>query len=172
MTEQRAELRGGRHHALDLIEVGTGLGGRTQGVPREGGFAQRLVLDGPLDALAAAAEAEVAAGGHGGDVELDREMIELIRDPLTHIVRNAVDHGLEPADERAARRLPNFSYEVNAHVLRVDLHDDRKTAKGKRYNASYGNARSHTASKVAVGAAAPVVKKTVAKAPAKKADAE
>ena len=31
---------------------------------------------------------------------------------------------------------------------------DRKTAKGKRYNASYGNARSHTASKVAVGAAA------------------
>ena len=29
---------------------------------------------------------------------------------------------------------------------------DRKTAKGKRYNASYGNARSHTASKVAVGA--------------------
>ena len=28
---------------------------------------------------------------------------------------------------------------------------DRKTAKGKRYNASYGNARSHTASKVAVG---------------------
>ncbi|ATR22174.1 Gluconate 2-dehydrogenase alpha chain [Roseomonas mucosa] len=33
----------------------------------------------------------------------------------------------------AARRLPNFSYEVNAHVLRVDLHDDRKTAKGVTY---------------------------------------
>ncbi|KAG0920003.1 hypothetical protein G6F32_015820 [Rhizopus arrhizus] len=49
---------------------------------------------------------------------------------------------------------------------------DRKTAKGKRYNASYGNARSHTASKVAVGAAAPVAKKTVAKAPAKKAVAK
>src|SRR5205085_2664336 len=29
----------------------------------------------------------------GGDVELDREMIEMIRDPLTHIIRNAVDHG-------------------------------------------------------------------------------
>ncbi|TFI59306.1 chemotaxis protein CheA [Sphingomonas parva] len=37
----------------------------------------------------------------GGDVELDREMIEMIRDPLTHIVRNAIDHGIEPA---AARR--------------------------------------------------------------------
>ena len=35
----------------------------------------------------------------GGDVELDREMIEMIRDPLTHIVRNSIDHGIEtPAD--------------------------------------------------------------------------
>ena len=33
----------------------------------------------------------------GGDVELDREMIEMIRDPLTHIIRNAVDHGIENA---------------------------------------------------------------------------
>jgi two-component system chemotaxis sensor kinase CheA len=36
----------------------------------------------------------------GGDVELDREMIEMIRDPLTHIVRNALDHGIETPDER------------------------------------------------------------------------
>src|SRR5437868_2959264 len=38
----------------------------------------------------------------GGDVELDREMIEMIRDPLTHIVRNAIDHGIETAEARAA----------------------------------------------------------------------
>lgn len=37
----------------------------------------------------------------GGDVELDREMIEMIRDPLTHIVRNAIDHGIEPPADRA-----------------------------------------------------------------------
>ena len=36
----------------------------------------------------------------GGDVELDREMIEMIRDPLSHIVRNAIDHGIESAEER------------------------------------------------------------------------
>ena len=36
----------------------------------------------------------------GSDVEIDREMIEAIRDPLTHIVRNAIDHGIEHADER------------------------------------------------------------------------
>ena len=39
----------------------------------------------------------------GADVELDREMIELMRDPLAHIVRNAIDHGIEaPARRRAA----------------------------------------------------------------------
>ncbi|QLC21618.1 chemotaxis protein CheA [Parasphingopyxis sp. CP4] len=38
----------------------------------------------------------------GTDVELDREMIEMLRDPLTHIVRNALDHGIEAPDERAA----------------------------------------------------------------------
>ena len=38
----------------------------------------------------------------GGDVELDREMIEMIRDPLSHIVRNAIDHGIEPPEDRVA----------------------------------------------------------------------
>ena len=38
----------------------------------------------------------------GSDVEIDREMIEAIRDPLTHIVRNSIDHGIESAAERGA----------------------------------------------------------------------
>lgn len=38
----------------------------------------------------------------GGDVELDREMIEMIRDPLTHIIRNSIDHGIETPSERSA----------------------------------------------------------------------
>ncbi len=38
----------------------------------------------------------------GGDVELDREMIETVRDPLTHIIRNAIDHGIENSAERIA----------------------------------------------------------------------
>lgn len=44
----------------------------------------------------------------GGDVELDREMIETIRDPLTHIIRNAIDHGFEPP----AARLANGKREI------------------------------------------------------------
>jgi len=42
----------------------------------------------------------------GGDVELDREMIEMIRDPLTHIVRNAIDHGIEDPEARRAAGKP------------------------------------------------------------------
>lgn len=49
----------------------------------------------------------------GADVELDREMIEMLRDPLTHIVRNALDHGIEPPDERRAAGKPEMS------VLRI-----------------------------------------------------
>lgn len=42
----------------------------------------------------------------GGDVEMDREMVEMVVDPLTHIVRNAVDHGIEPPDRRRALGKP------------------------------------------------------------------
>jgi two-component system chemotaxis sensor kinase CheA len=57
----------------------------------------RLVRD-----LSADLGKQVRLDVDGGDVELDREMIEMIRDPLTHIVRNAIDHGIESPDERAA----------------------------------------------------------------------
>lgn len=58
----------------------------------------RMVRD-----LASELSKQVTLEIDGGDVELDREMIEMIRDPLTHIVRNAIDHGIEaPADRIAA----------------------------------------------------------------------
>ena len=39
---------------------------------------------------------------HGADTELDRQVLDLIKDPLTHMVRNSADHGLETPAERAA----------------------------------------------------------------------
>ena len=39
---------------------------------------------------------------HGADTELDRQVLELVKDPLTHLVRNCADHGIETAG-RAAR---------------------------------------------------------------------
>ena len=38
----------------------------------------------------------------GEDVELDRTVVEVIADPLVHMIRNACDHGIEPADARRA----------------------------------------------------------------------
>ncbi|HWJ69505.1 MAG TPA: chemotaxis protein CheA [Sphingobium sp.] len=43
----------------------------------------------------------------GGEVEMDREMIEMVLDPLTHIVRNALDHGIEPPAQRRAAGKPD-----------------------------------------------------------------
>ena len=42
----------------------------------------------------------------GGDVELDKTIIEGLSDPLTHMVRNAIDHGLETSAERGAQGKP------------------------------------------------------------------
>jgi two-component system, chemotaxis family, sensor kinase CheA len=42
----------------------------------------------------------------GAETELDRQVLELIRDPLTHFVRNSVDHGIEPPAERSRAGKP------------------------------------------------------------------
>lgn len=43
---------------------------------------------------------------HGGETELDKTIIEKVTDPLMHLVRNAVDHGVETPDIRAAKGKP------------------------------------------------------------------
>ncbi|MGX7925113.1 chemotaxis protein CheA [Tsuneonella sp. HG094] len=58
----------------------------------------RLVRD-----LSAELGKQVMIDLEGGEVELDREMIETIRDPLTHIIRNAIDHGIERPSDRLAQ---------------------------------------------------------------------
>jgi len=42
----------------------------------------------------------------GGDVEIDKSILEGLSDPLTHMVRNAVDHGIEPPAQRTASGKP------------------------------------------------------------------
>jgi two-component system chemotaxis sensor kinase CheA len=42
----------------------------------------------------------------GGDTEIDRTVIEKIRDPLVHMLRNALDHGLESKEDRVAAGKP------------------------------------------------------------------
>ena len=65
----------------------------------------------------------------GEDTELDKMMVEELTDPLMHIIRNAIDHGIEPADERrslgkpAAGRVTLLAYQQGNSVV-LDVTDD------------------------------------------------
>jgi two-component system chemotaxis sensor kinase CheA len=65
----------------------------------------------------------------GQDTELDRQILELMRDPLTHMVRNSADHGLETPDvRRAAGKSETGRIMLNArheggHIL-IEVEDD------------------------------------------------
>ncbi len=61
----------------------------------------RLVRD-----LARRLNKEVELEIHGGEVELDKSILEQLTDPLTHLVRNSVDHGLESPQQRRALGKP------------------------------------------------------------------
>src|SRR6201988_515314 len=60
---------------------------------------------------------------HGADTELDRQVLDLIKDPLTHMVRNSADHGLETPAERAASAKPEIgtirlsAYHEGGHII-------------------------------------------------------
>jgi len=60
---------------------------------------------------------------HGADTELDRQVLDLIKDPLTHMVRNSADHGLERPDERAKAGKPEqgtirlSAYHEGGHII-------------------------------------------------------
>jgi two-component system chemotaxis sensor kinase CheA len=58
---------------------------------------------------------EIALEISGGETELDKTVVEKITDPLTHLVRNAIDHGIEPAEVRlSAGKSAGGSIRLNA----------------------------------------------------------
>src|SRR5690606_31476990 len=65
----------------------------------------------------------------GGDTELDRSLLEAVKDPLTHLVRNAVDHGIEDPERRQAAGKSSQgvvtlrAYHSNGQVV-VEISDD------------------------------------------------
>src|SRR5580700_2772219 len=61
----------------------------------------RIVRD-----LAAELGKEIDLEMHGAETELDRQVLELVKDPLTHLVRNCADHGIETPAERLAAGKP------------------------------------------------------------------
>ncbi|MEX0757969.1 MAG: chemotaxis protein CheW [Tistlia sp.] len=65
----------------------------------------------------------------GADTELDRQVLELIKDPLTHMVRNSADHGLEDPMERRRSGKPDVgtitlnAYHEGGHII-IEIADD------------------------------------------------
>jgi two-component system, chemotaxis family, sensor kinase CheA len=73
----------------------------------------------------------------GEDTELDKTVVERITDPLTHLVRNAIDHGIEPADLRTARgKAPGGTIKLNAYhesgTIVIEVSDDGGGLKRER----------------------------------------
>jgi two-component system, chemotaxis family, sensor kinase CheA len=65
----------------------------------------------------------------GDDTELDRQLLEFVKDPLTHMVRNSADHGIETPDERRALGKPETgtirlsAFHEGGHVI-IEIGDD------------------------------------------------
>ena len=76
----------------------------------------------------------------GADTELDRQVLELIKDPLTHMIRNAADHGLEtPADRLAAGKPATGRISLSARheggAIVVEMADDGRGLNAERIRA-------------------------------------
>lgn len=88
----------------------TGMDRMLQGIVRESGKSVTLEIE-------------------GGDIPIDREVAQAIRDPLTHLLRNTISHGIEIESERiAAGKTPTgqvvVRFQVRGTRLAVDIQDD------------------------------------------------
>ena len=73
----------------------------------------------------------------GAETELDRQVLEMVKDPLTHMVRNCADHGIEMPAERAANGKPEtgtitlHAHHVGGHIV-VEIGDDGRGISSER----------------------------------------
>src|SRR5260370_35663429 len=90
----------------------------------------------------------------GQETELDKTIIEAIRDPLTHLVRNAIDHGIEPPADRLARgksaegRLALHAFHEGGKVI-IEIADDGAGIDPRRIRAKAVQANLVTAEQAA-----------------------
>ena len=78
---------------------------------------------------------------HGSETELDRQVLDLIKDPLTHMVRNSADHGIEePARRQAAGKPDKGTIRLSAwheggHII-IEIADDGRGLDAQRIKAT------------------------------------
>ena len=95
----------------------------------------RLIRD-----LAQELDKQIEIDMRGAETELDRQVLEQIRDPLTHVVRNAADHGLEGREDRLAAgkdpvgRITLTAWHEGGHVM-IAISDDGRGLNVERIRA-------------------------------------
>jgi two-component system chemotaxis sensor kinase CheA len=77
---------------------------------------------------------------NGAETELDRQVLDLVKDPLTHLVRNCADHGIENPDERSAAGKPRggtirLSASRQGGYVVIEIADDGRGLDTARINA-------------------------------------
>ncbi len=90
----------------------------------------------------------------GADVELDREMIELMRDPLVHIIRNSIDHGIETPMVRRVAGKPEagrlvVSARQSGNQILIEISDDGQGIDVARIVAKAAEQNLHTLAELA-----------------------
>ena len=95
----------------------------------------RIVRD-----LSAELEKDIELEMHGAETELDRQVLDLIKDPLTHMVRNSADHGLETPEERRNAKKPEkgtirlSAYHEGGHII-IEISDNGRGLNTERIKA-------------------------------------
>jgi len=129
----RASVIGQRLHSTQLQEATSTLSGLVEEV-RDAALELRMVKIGAtfnrfqrvVHDVARELGKDIGLVVDGEDAELDKTVVEKIGDPLMHLVRNAMDHGIEPADVRVAAGKPargmiklNAFHESGSIVIQV-----------------------------------------------------
>jgi two-component system chemotaxis sensor kinase CheA len=116
LEEQMQAVQTGRRHFGQLVESTDRLT-RVADALQRGVLLTRMVPIGPLfnrfkrsvRDIAAELGKKVRLEIAGEKTELDKRMIDELGDPLVHLIRNAIDHGIEPGDVRVGRGKPEVA---------------------------------------------------------------
>ncbi len=126
--EQNAELTKKVNHTTKILRELQDTSLTLRMVPLKATFHKmnRLVRD-----LTRKADKEVKFSTVGEDTEIDRNMVDIISEPLVHMLRNSIDHGIETKEERAKSSKPNTAnvwlraYQEGGKVV-IEIEDDGK----------------------------------------------
>ncbi len=136
INRQRVDLLASKMGNPTLIEAVTSMGNFTEAI-RDAALTLRMVPIGDtfqkfkrvVRDTAKSLNKEIELEIEGAETELDRSMVEKLNDPLMHIVRNAMDHGIESIAVRQSRNKPDtgtikLTARHDAGNIVIGIHDD------------------------------------------------